>query len=65
MNKEAFYEESARKEVYDFWFDEKIRRIGLNKMKSLTEKCRRFYETWEAARQGLYMSERLTYEGTC
>lgn len=26
------------KEVYDFWFDEKIRRIGLNKMKSLTEK---------------------------
>lgn len=52
------------KEVYDFWFDEENKKYWFEKNEDFDKEIRhRFYDTWDAARQGLLFKWRDTYEG--
>ena len=57
-------ERVTAKEVYDFWFNEENKPYWFEKNEEFDEEIRRrFYETWDAARQGLLYEWRKTYEG--
>lgn len=61
--REAMNIVSAR-EVYDFWFNEENEENWFKKSDAFDDEIRtRFYDTWEAARQGLLYEWRETFEG--
>lgn len=52
------------KEVYEFWFNEENKKYWFEKNEDFDNEIHeRFYDTWEAARQGLLYEWRKTYEG--
>ena len=54
----------SAKEVYDFWFNEDNEELWYTQSDDFDNEIReRFYETWEAARQGLLYEWRDTFEG--
>ncbi len=54
----------SAKEVYDFWFKEDNEELWYAKSNDFDDEIReRFYETWEAGRQGLLYKWRATFEG--
>ena len=55
---------ASAKEVYDFWFNEADEEDWFKKSDAFDEEIReRFYDTWEAGRQGLLYKWRETFEG--
>ena len=54
----------SAKEIYDFWFNEDNEDYWFQASEAFDQEIRtRFYETWEAARQGLLFEWRETFEG--
>lgn len=54
----------SAQEVYDFWFNEGNEDNWFKQNDSFDDEIRtRFYDTWEAARQGLLYEWRETFEG--
>ena len=52
------------KEVYDFWFNEENEDYWFEQNDAFDQEIRdRFYDTWNAARQGLLYDWRKTFEG--
>lgn|SRR5699024_4300874 len=55
---------ATAQEVYDFWFNEEHKKYWFEKNENFDKEIRHhFYDTWEAARQGLLFKWRDTYEG--
>ena len=51
-------------EVYDFWFNEEHKAYWFESSEAFDHQIReKFYDTWEAARQGLLFEWRETYKG--
>lgn len=51
-------------EVYDFWFNEGHEELWFVRNDGFDQEIReRFYDTWEAAKQGLLYEWRVTFEG--
>ena len=55
---------TSAQEVYDFWFNEGNEEKWFQSTDEFDEEIRtRFYETWDAGRQGLLFEWRETFEG--
>lgn len=55
---------TSAKEVYDFWFNEENEENWFKRSDAFDQEIyERFYDTWDAARQGLLYKWRETFEG--
>lgn len=55
---------ASAQEVYDFWFNEGNEEKWFQSTKEFDEEIQeRFFQTWQAARQGLLFAWRETFEG--
>ena len=55
---------ASSKEVYDFWFNEENENYWFQQSDDFDKELRdRFYETWDAGRQGLLYGWRETFDG--